>query len=150
LVNITDRYTTYIIVFTIVVVIAILWVAVFLDIKMDYSAFPTLVNGITSSTSIILGLSGAIIGIMLRDGEVDKGTKNFYYIAMVLLLLPITMLWMTYSFLASGKLGSWLSYEAVRVALSGLIFTLYLFFGIVLRTIRSASMEHPTSLTSTE
>jgi hypothetical protein len=136
-----NKYGFSIIILGIVVFIAVIWVNFLLDIKIDSSVFPTLVNGITSSTSIITGLSGVVIGIMLRDTQIDRKTKNFYYVAMLFLLLPLTMLWMTYTFLAGGSLGSWFSYEAVRIALSGFIETLYLFFGIVLYTVRSADIE---------
>lgn len=137
-----DKYQSLLIVVSVIVILVATWVMFFLSVKVDSSTFPTLVNGITSSTSIIIGLSGVVVGIMLRDAEIDRETRNFCYGVIVLLLIPLTMLWLTYSFLAMDTLGSVISYIAVRTALIALIETLYTFFGIVLYTVRSARIEH--------
>ena len=136
-----DKYGYAVIILGVVVIIVLIWVNIFLNIKVDSSVFPTFVNGTTASSSIIIGLSGVIIGIMLRDEQMPRRTKNFYYGAMLLLLFPITMLWTTYASLAGGVLGSWLSYYAVRIALSGLILSLYIFFGIAVYTVKVSIEE---------
>lgn len=64
-------------------------------------------------------------------GQNDHKARNFYIGAMIFLMLPLTMLWTTYSFLTMN-----MSQLAVRYVLSSLIMTLYMFFAIAVYTVK--------------
>jgi Ca2+/Na+ antiporter len=132
-----NKFKLYLYVFTIVLIVAVIWVIFFLNIKVSDQVIPTLVNGITSSMSVIVGFCGALIGIMFR--EIDKNdskTKVSYIVVIVVLSIPLTMLWTTYCFLTMG-----MSEFAVRYGLSGLIFALYIFFAVVIYAVTTLSDE---------
>jgi hypothetical protein len=81
-----------------------------------------LINGITASTSIVVGVFVAILGIMYRTvmEKTDSKPKEFYLRAMIILMVPLFWLYTTYAFLTIG-----LPDFAVRYALSGLLTALY-------------------------
>lgn len=72
-----------------------------LQIKLSESYIPTLINGITTSTSIVIAIFIAVLGIMLRFSieKKDSASKQFYLIGMIVLLVPIGLFWSTYVFL---------------------------------------------------
>ncbi len=114
----------------------IIYVSAFMPIKVGEQIIPTVINGVTSSMSIIIGFSGAFIGIMLREIKKDKKMRQFYVISMVLLLMPLMFLWTIYSVLTSGF------YElAIRYGLTALITTLCIFFVIMIYTVRELFPE---------
>ena len=115
-----DTYRTGIWIISIVTIIAVIWVGV-LNIGVGNEDVPTLANGITSSMSVIVGFCGAITGIMFREIDHSEGKKKLV-IFLLLLMVPITMLWTTYSFLTVAEYAF-----AVKYALVGLIFALYIF-----------------------
>jgi len=132
-----DKIQIYFYLITIVTVFELIWVNGFLDIKIESSLIPTLVNGITSSLSVITGFMGAFVGIMFREiRKKDKKARNFYFWVMVLFAVPLNFLWTTYFFLTVG----W-SENAVKYALSGLILTLYMFFAVILRSVKILNVE---------
>ena len=121
---------------TAVTVVAIVWAALF-NVRISPETIPILINGITSSTSVIIGFSGTIIGIMLREiDKSDRKTRVFYMLIIALLALPLTMLWSTYVFLAMN----WLE-TAIRYSLSGLILALYIFIAIIIYSVNSLKAE---------
>ena len=132
-----DKIEAYIYIVFFVAIIEVIYVNWFLYIKIEPNLIPTLVNGITSSSSVIIGFTGAFIGIMFREmSKKDKKSRNFYFIAIILLILPLTFLWSTYFFLTTG----WSEF-AVKYALSSLIITLSLFLVIVLRSVKILSIS---------
>jgi hypothetical protein len=135
-----DNYTKQLIEISIAALVSIIFVGI-VQIKIDSAAIPTLLNGITSATSVSVGFCGTIIGLMFRDFKKDKETKNFCLKAIVALLLPLTFLWTTYVYLAINTdiFGVSSSIIAIRWGLSGLIMALYIFFVVVLFTVRKLS-----------
>ena len=103
-----------------------------LQIKLSESYIPTLINGITTSTSIIIGIFIAILGIMFRFSveKKDSVSKQFYLIAMITLLVPIVFFWTTYTFLTQGLLTF-----AVTYALSTLIMALFICAFVIIYTV---------------
>jgi hypothetical protein len=126
-----DSFKFYFYLLSIVVLVAVIWEAFFLNINVNDQYVFTLVNGITGSTSIIVGLSGAMIGIMLREAkeEKDKKARIFLFVALAVLQIPLIQLWTTYCFLVMG--GTWTSL-AVRYGLSGLTLAFFVFTTIVI------------------
>jgi membrane associated rhomboid family serine protease len=109
----------------------VIWICFLPNINVNDQSVFTLVNGITASTSVIIGFSGAIIGIMLHEAKEkqDHKTRMFFLIAITVLMAPLTMLWTTYVMLTVG--GVWISI-AVKCGLSGLITALYVFTIVVI------------------
>jgi cbb3-type cytochrome oxidase subunit 3 len=70
---------------------------------VDYQTRFTLVNGITALTSVIVGFSGAVIGIMFREANEkrDNEARMFLFKAIILWIIPFVMLWTTYYFLTN-------------------------------------------------
>lgn len=117
------------------------WTNYGLTIRIDPTAIPTLINGITTSTSIVIGVFVAILGIMHHSimERSEPKPKEFYLRAMISLMVPLFWLWTTYAFLTTG-----LSQFAIRYALSGLITVLYIcmvFTVFTVTRIARASME---------
>jgi|SRR5208283_4240232 len=75
-----------------------------LQIELPESNIPTLINGITTSTSLVIGIFIAILGIMLRSSieKKDYDSKHFYLYGMISLMIPVLWLWTTYVFLTQG------------------------------------------------
>lgn len=131
-----DIFRAGIYIISIITVIATIWVG-FLNIGVGNEAVPTLVNGITSSMSVIVGFCGAIIGIMFREiGTKDSEARNRLVVFLALLMAPITMLWTTYSFLTMAMYAF-----AVKYALVGLIYALYIFVGLIIFVARELIPE---------
>lgn len=131
-----DKFRASYIGISIAVFVATLWAAILLNVGIDEQAVPTLVNGITSSMSIVVGFCGAIVGIMFREIGTNPKTKRNLLISLIALMAPITFLWTTYSFLAMGFYSL-----AVRYSLSGLILTLYIFIMLLVFVAEALSSQ---------
>jgi len=132
-----DKIEAYFILVTVVTVIAVLSTNFFLTINVDASWTPSLVNGMTSSMSIIVGFMVGFIGIMLHEtSKTNKKAKEFYFKSLILVLIPLSFLWTTYTFLTMG----WLE-TAIKYGLSFLSITFYLFFVIVLFSVKILDTE---------
>jgi cytochrome bd-type quinol oxidase subunit 2 len=123
---------------SITVFVAAIWTCIFLTIKVNDQVIPTLVNGITSSISVVVGFCGVIIAIMFREID-DIKAKKFLFVAIILLLIPLTMLWSTYSFLTMN-----MSELAIRWSLSALISALYIFIAVVIYIVRETEKKQLT------
>lgn len=119
--------------------------------KIALQNVPTVINGITASTSIVISFSGVVIGMLFR--EVFKGdnkTKLFFLLMAFYLVIPLGYLSSVYTFLIMG-LVDW----ALKLALNGLILSLFTFVFIMLSAFyrldseKKASLENP-SLDKTE
>lgn len=129
-----DKYQVYLYVVGIAFSFVAIWLAFFFKLNLVPQYVPALINGITASLSVIVGFCGTIIGIMFRDvKEDDHKTRNFYVLAMGVLLLPTSLLFSTYYYLTLGE--SWFE-MSVRTGLSGLISAFFVFITIVLYTVR--------------
>jgi hypothetical protein len=124
--------------------VAIIWIAIGswtsygLTIKLDPTSVPTVINGITTSTSIVIGVVVAVLGIMYRVimEKSDPKPKEFYLRAMISLMVPLFWLYTTYAFLTIG----WTDF-AVRYALSGLLAALYVCIVITIFTVTRIATE---------
>jgi len=126
-----STFKIYFYVFSIAVFVAMIWVGISLNINVNDQHVFTLVNGITASTSVIVGFSGTIIGIMFHEAKEkrDNKTRMFLFKAIASLMIPLIMLWTTYCFLVMG--GMWTS-VAVKWGLDGLIMAFYVFSIVVI------------------
>jgi hypothetical protein len=96
--------------------------------KISLQNVPAVINGITASTSIVIGFIGVVVGILVR--EIFKGeskAKIFLLLMAFLLTVPLTYLSTVYSFLLLGYV-DW----AIRWALNGLVLSLFIFVVIML------------------
>jgi len=92
--------------------------------KIPLQNVPTVINGITTSTSIIVGFTGTIIGIMVREiFKDDKKMRNALQYVSIFIGLTFAYLFLVYYFVVGGLLEM-----ALRTALIGFLFTLLLFF----------------------
>ena len=59
----------------------------FLPIKIDEEKIPSLINGVTTSTSIAIGLGGVLTGFVFRHQapKDDLKTKKIFYLFLVYL-----------------------------------------------------------------
>jgi len=86
------------IVVVVVIAIAYLFVFLLLPVTIDNTSVPTLVNGITTSMSIIIGFGGAMTGIVFR-GDINKGdseAKKTYLYVLGLFIIPLIYPWGAY------------------------------------------------------
>ena len=113
----------------------IIWINLFLEIKIEIQAIPTLINGITASTSIIVGFFTAFIAITLR-GFVKTESRNWEFPVglMVLLFLPLFSLFITFIDITMGQPES-----ALKVALTGLIAILFACYMVMIYTVEKLS-----------
>lgn len=98
---------------------------------ISFAAVPTIINGIATATSIIIGFSGTVVGIVARELLKDEKEERMkqYLIGTVLGTFPliIFLFFMAYFFLLNG-------YVMVKTALQftfiGFLFALYVLLGI--------------------
>ncbi len=135
-----NTFKLYLYVLSIVVFVTVIWTTVFLNINVNDQYAFTLVNGITASTSVIVGFSGTILGIMYREAteKRDSEARMFFFFAIAVLMIPLIMLWTTYCLLVMG--GIWISI-AVKYGLSGLIMAFYVFNAVVIFIAKRLSVE---------
>lgn len=69
---------------------------------LSFDSTPTIINGITASTSIIIGFTGAIIGILFQLFKDDEGTKIILLFSGFYELVPLFALFAVYQFLIMG------------------------------------------------
>ncbi len=92
---------------------------------------PTIVNGIATSTSIIIGFSATLIGLFFREVvQEDKKAKEVLIIFCLLFVFSFVFLFFAYFNLANG--GQNLLENAWRNALFGLIISLFLLLFVFL------------------
>jgi hypothetical protein len=111
---------------------------------------PTIINGITTSTSIIIGFSATIIGIMMRDFFQENRKAKFImitYIAAsfiyVTALLPFAYFWMTIDLVTAWKFALIGLFAALFVMLF-----VFLFFLIVHVNPPKRKQLNPTTQTN--
>ncbi len=125
------KYTIYfaIIIFTFVFVI--LYNGFFLKLKIEEENYvPTIVNGITASTSLVLGFSGLIIGLLLREVfSKDENARSFLISIAFFFAIPIIYLFSVYFWLVLGDFNS-----ALKTAFAGLVVASFAFIVILLFT----------------
>lgn len=134
-----DRYTAILVFAFVISFFAALWVLYWLPINITTSigsqSIPTLINGITSSISIVVGFSGVIIGIMFRETDNYPEAKKLYTILIFALSIPLAFLYTTYALLAMSLKASDMA-GAVKFGLFSLIIALFLFLCVALSTVK--------------
>jgi predicted permease len=114
------------------VILSIINTLFFLKIEVSDQT-PTIVNGIVSSISILIGFCLAFIGIIFREiDKKDQEARGFYLNAIIsLLVVCCAMPYLIYSFLIANTLQI-----AVKWGLIALIITIYLVFLVVAYTVK--------------
>jgi hypothetical protein len=100
-----DIYQRYLILVLFVIIVAYLFVFLFLPVTIDDISVPTLVNGITTSMSIVVALGGVVVGIVFRS-DIEKGdseAKKFYFTVLGLFIVALVYPWGSYILLASKQ-----------------------------------------------
>jgi hypothetical protein len=86
------------------------------NINIQYDQIPSIINGMVTSVSMITGFSGAIMIFMLsKQWEKLKLGMARPLIYLVLLGLPLSLLWTTYSLFLDGNFD-----YALRMSMSNL------------------------------
>lgn len=100
-------------------------------ITLSSEAIPTLVSGIASSTSIIVGFSGTLLGLMFREIKWKNGLTYKVQIviaaAIIGLVISAGQLWLAFLSLSQSYY-----IDAVRNSLSGLLISLCTLFGLAI------------------
>jgi len=145
-------YFVYAIALFVVILIATIWVMFLFHPLIDFTGVPTnatgvptkiaaqtvptLVNGIIAATSVIIGFTGTIIGILIRDFMKDTKARTFLILITGLFGVSFTYPWASFIFLAIG-----LFEFAVKWALVGFLLSLFLFMVIILFAFSKLSLE---------
>jgi hypothetical protein len=96
--------------------------------KVGLQNIPTLINGITTSTSIIVAFSGGFIAYMLRElFQTDRKAKIAFFGVFFSFIYVFAYLFWVYIFLATGAID-----VALRWSLDGLLLSLLILVGAAL------------------
>jgi hypothetical protein len=111
--------------------------------KLSFDSIPTIINGVTASTSIISGFTGAIIGIFYRKFK-DEGAQDLLFICAFYILIPMSFLFTSYHFLVIGYVDF-----ATKIAFSALLLSILNLAIVMLgsRLLRSASLLQTNTAT---
>lgn len=100
------KYYKYCFIFvTVAIMVAYVVMWLFLPVTIDNTSVPTLVNGITTSMSIIIGFGGVVMAFVFR-GEIEKGNfkaKKLYFAVLCFFILPLIYLWVAYIWLSTKQ-----------------------------------------------
>jgi len=114
-----NTYQRYAIIVAVAFVAIYFVVLFFFPIGIDSGYIPTLINGVTTSIGIIVGIGGATMGLAFRR-DIEKGDfrgRKVYMYALFLFLFALLYPWGSYLFLALGITG--LDVFALRYSLGG-------------------------------
>lgn len=96
--------------------------------KVGLQNIPTIINGITTSTSIIVAFSGGVIAYMIRElFQTDRKAKIAFFVVFFAFIYVFVYLFWVYIFLATGVIDT-----ALRWSLDGLLLSMLIFIGIML------------------
>jgi hypothetical protein len=102
-----------------------------LNLSLDFQSVPTVISGLASSTSIVVGFSGTLIGFIFR-GTGKKDELTFRLRAVIASAIVGLMFSAAFLFIAFMNLTMSNYTGAVKVGLLGLLFSLCTFFGLAL------------------
>ena len=109
---------------------------------LNFETLPTVINGITAVTSIIIGFSGAIIGLVYREDFKENRKVRLLLLALAFYsVIPLTFLLVVYNSLAYGALDF-----ALKWALYALTLALLDFIVTMLSVFSRLSLEKDTEL----
>lgn len=86
--------------------------------SLSFDSIPTIINGITASTSIIIGFTGAIIGILYQLFKDDDDTKLRLLLSAFYGLVPLVNLFLVYVLLPMGYTDAALKTALIAFVLS--------------------------------
>ena len=114
--------------------------------KIALQSIPTVINGITSSTSIIVAFSGAVIGFMIRElFQSDKKARIAFFGVLLIFTYIFMYLFWVYTFLATGLIDL-----ALRWSLDGLLLSLLIFVWTMLLGFYRLDMQKERKFDKTE
>lgn len=117
--------------------------------QLSFNSVPTIINGITASTSIIIGFTGAIIGIIFQIFKDNIEMRNILLISAFLESFPLLLLLIVYIVLTQGFVDSALRLSLVAFAYSLLIFAIVM-LGSFLRLARKGKTSIRTETSATK
>lgn len=107
---------------------------------------PTVINGIITSASVIIGFSGSVIGILFRDFfKEDRKAGTFFILVILLFTFAFLYPWGAYILLTIG-----LFVVALRWALLEFIASLYIFIFTILISLNRLNLAKETKSEKTE
>lgn len=113
-------------------VFAILLVVVFIMIyggrpTVEKESVPTVINGLTSVTGLIVGFNATIVGILYHDERKSaEPSQSRLMWTLYALAFPLVFIGLAYTYLVTSNLEA-----AVRLGLSGLVTSLVLFMNFL-------------------
>ena len=112
--------------------------------KINYDSIPTIINGITAVTSIIIGFTGAIIGIFYQAFKEDETSKSLLYISAFYAVAPLSILFVVYYTLLLGFIE-----VPLKLALIALGLSLINIITVILGSFYRLSQKSKTQVPST-
>jgi hypothetical protein len=118
--------------------------------QLKFDSVPTIINGVTASTSIIIGFTGAIIGLFYRQFENNTQVKNILLYSAFYELVPLTFLFLVYNFLLLGYVDWAIRLSLVAFALSLLTFATVMLGSFLRLTKKNENLQPIDSVTDSE
>jgi hypothetical protein len=133
-----SRFQRNVTIVGIVVVVAYLLVFLFLNVTLEDSSVPALVNGITASMSVVVALGGVMIGILFRGdmSNADPEARKSYFLMLSLFIFPLVYPWGSYLALATRQFGF-----AVKYSLGGYLVALLALISVYLYSAKRWNIE---------
>jgi hypothetical protein len=119
--------------------------------QIEYTSIPTIINGITASTSVIIGFTGAMVGLFYKIFEDDDKTKALLLVSAFYEIVPLAFLLFVYILLPIGYLDQSLKLALVALGLSLISFANVMIgslYRIVWKKKNPTPMLQPTAPTS--
>jgi hypothetical protein len=86
--------------------------------QLEFGSIPTIINGITASTSIIIGFTGAMVALFYKIFENDDNTKAVLLISAFYEIVPLVFLLFVYDLLPLGYIDVALKLAFIAFGLS--------------------------------
>jgi hypothetical protein len=112
--------------------------------QLSFDSVPTIINGIATSTSIIIGFTGAIIGIFYQIFKDNLEMRNILLTSAFLESIPLTLLFIVYDILIMGYVDSALRLALIAFAYALLTFAIVM-LGSFYRLAKKRKISEPQS-----
>jgi hypothetical protein len=107
---------------------------------------PTVINGIITSASVVIGFSGSVIGILFRDFfKEDRKARTFFILVIFLFAFAFLYPWGAYIWLTTGFFEF-----ALKWAILEFLISLYLFIMIMVFSLGKLNLEEKEKSEKTE
>jgi hypothetical protein len=124
------RYISRFILVAAIFIFALVYNGFFMQPKIDVAYVSTVINGITASTSIVLGFAGLILGLLYREVFKKNEEAKAFLLGMAFVFsIPIVYLYTVYFYLVTDNFDS-----SIRTAFTGLIIASFAFVTMILYT----------------